>query len=200
MRRLSSSQSSAQSRSPEDALSCSYPKQHYVSSLPPALGGSSLLFSPPLFFFLLTPSSLLPFICCPLPLQECTHSGDQCFAVLPFMLYLLLAALCPAPHCRGALKAFLFVPLCYRKLCRAMPCASTGMRVGRGVVEKPWVLFWSLFLGGGSDFIGDVGMLEDTGAVPGVLKAKLRKKIFVWGRHSQVLRRSLWCWGPLRGE
>lgn len=71
MRRLSSSQSSAQSCSPEDALSCSYPKQHYVSSLPPALGAPLSSFPPPFFFFLLTPSSLLPSICC--PPQGCTH-------------------------------------------------------------------------------------------------------------------------------
>lgn len=70
MRRLSSPQSSARSCSPKDALSCSYPNQHYVSSLPPALGAPLCSF-PLTLFFLLTLSSLLPPICC--PPQGCTH-------------------------------------------------------------------------------------------------------------------------------
>lgn len=85
MRRLSSPQSSARSCSPKDALSCSYPNQHYVSSLPPALGAPLCSF-PLTLFFLLTPSSLIPLICCPPPgLHPPGHSGDQCCAVLPFM-------------------------------------------------------------------------------------------------------------------
>lgn len=43
------------------------------------------------------------------------------------------------------------------------------------------------------------GCARRTGAVPGVLKARLRKQN-LWRRHGQALRRGLLCWGPLGGE
>lgn len=95
MRRLSSPQSSARSCSPKDALSCSYPNQHYVSSLPPALGAPLCSF-PLTLFFLLTPSSLLPLICCPpraAPTRTQWRSMLRCAAI-----HVTFIAGCTLPH------------------------------------------------------------------------------------------------------